>query len=151
MKPMTVELKPPITEHCSQCEFQSSYSLYCNRIQCPACGGSMRRGRRPRNYIKVSDNHKGVYTFRTLPNGRRYTFMASHALDYSDLSDLVDQLRSEFKHNAEKTKELRYIEKCLKDPEQHRLRLLDERDKIEEALYRFYWENGDDLRDNVSG
>lgn len=84
MEPLTITIQPPITEHCSKCDYESSYSFYSKRVTCPNCGEkSVRQGARPskQQAIYVTSNVGNYslshpkeiqmcYNFYNVPNGK---------------------------------------------------------------------------------
>jgi hypothetical protein len=158
-KVINIDLIPPITEHCTSCDYESSRSFLGVLAKCPKCGGSISRGQR--NTLKPvyvlatfgsynlidPDAKQWNYTFFHLPEGFKKSFTVDEELDFSDPLDLAHSLRdiySSYLYTSNKDE----IEKLVhwldeNEEEQDELRSEKEIQELKNRLYEKLYLRGE--------
>jgi len=103
MKDQTITIKAPITEHCTECDYEASNSFGSHRYWCPKCGeGRVERGRRRNKFVYAYKN-TGKYNFCSneeqtqyyivIPNDNIYGFVLNEDdLDIDCPFELANQI-----------------------------------------------------------
>jgi len=164
-KPITITLSPPVTEHCSECDYEDSYSFGSYHCNCPKCGAENKivHSARKVNLPPVRVwKHEGSYdfshpsdkqynySFHNLEKGlsRDYTVNTEHDFDTDDPLECARELKDVFDkyiYTSSKDK-IDKLVKWLEENEdaQYNLRVSEKREKLERELYehvRFHGEN----------
>jgi hypothetical protein len=152
-----VSLSPPITEHCSKCDYEAFYSFGSFHVDCPECGeSSIRHGARHQlkpvfctanqgsyDWAHPSDKQWN-YTFHNLPDGHQ-SFTVDDELDYSDPLNLAYELKEiidRYLLNSAKPK-IAALYKWLEENEedQNVLRVKKKKQDLETELYKLIHQN----------
>ena len=152
MKPITITLDPPITERCRDCGFESSYSLFSNRVTCPNCGKNSvsRVGGPKKDYVWVMrnkgrydllhpENYEYGYTFYNLPDGMKRGFVVEDEIETGDALECAEELKAaidKYLYNRSKPEiaaVVNYLRENQEDQDEKRIRY-----RIESAKRELY-------------
>jgi len=100
---MKIELEPPITEWCRDCDYKDHYSFYSYHANCPKCGGScLSHGiKEIKGEVKVHRN-KGRYSLTSNEESYRYyfigldkqySFVIDEELEVNCIWDLIEEIK----------------------------------------------------------
>ena len=150
-KVINIDLTPPITEHCSSCDYEASRSFSGVLAKCPKCGGSVYRGQRNTlnpvyvianygSYNLMNPNEKQWnYNFFNIPKDFKKSFTVDEELDFSDPLDLAHSLKdiySRYLYTSNK-KEIENLLRWLEENEEEQAELRSEKE-IQELKNRLY-------------
>lgn len=143
MKPINITIQPPITEHCSVCDYEDSVSLRSYKPKCPKCGNDIRQGSRKLNpsfrcqsikgnyNICNANEYQYQYLFFNAPNGKQYSFVINEDIDTSDPIDVIAEIVEIYKKYLY-TSKLKQAKELLELVNNEDFRGKNERRKAEE-------------------
>ena len=150
-KIIRVELVPPITEHCTSCDYEVSRSFFGILAKCPKCGCSVSRG--PKNTLKpvyvlanygsynlMDPNEKQwSYTFFHIPEGFKKSFIVDEEIDFSDPLYLAHNLKDIYSRYfyTSNNDEIKKLVDWLEENEEEQCELRNEKE-IQELKNRLY-------------
>ena len=163
MKPITITLEPPITEYCTSCDYEDSYSFTSIRLVCPKCGAPLEVGSRgpaeravsltkTRGRYNLADpsQKEWAYTFHNVPGFKRESFIVDEEIESHDPLEVALELQEIYSHYlyCPSKEKIDAIVKILESEEeqerQRKLRFLEQKKHLENQLYRLIWENQED-------
>ena len=162
MKPLTITIEPPITEHCRKCDYAAARSFGSVLCKCPECGATaMYQGARlPEKRALRATKHRGSYNwanesekqwqyfFRNAPNGKQYSFVVNEELETDspiDLSLELKEIIDRYMISSSKTKIAELVELIDTDEyqeEQDMLRANERRVELERELFELSHRTG---------
>jgi len=100
---MKIELEPPTTEWCRECDYEAHYSFHSYHANCPECGsrnlshgikkikGEVKAYRSKGIYSITSNEEQYQYYFNGLE--KQYSFVVEEELETNCVWNLIEELR----------------------------------------------------------
>ena len=165
MENITLTIKPPITEYCTECAYEASRSFGSHLCKCPKCGknsvSAMHRVKANAIYAHLNKAHYYIgnneqqykYSFVNLPEGYKSTYVIEEELECDDALELARELNkiiSKYLYNGDKEsikKLVEYLESV--EEEQYELRIKEHYEELTRELYELVHRN-DSIIENIT-
>lgn len=157
MEPLSITIQPPITEHCTKCDYEAARSFHSTLCKCPKCGetsvySGARRPKEKAIYVTKSQGSfnwanpskkQYQYTFYNVSD-KLYRFIVDEDLEEDDYYNLAIELKEiidRYLINSDKGKIKELVDIIDNEEFQEKqeiLKMKEEKERLERSLYKLY-------------